>query len=108
MGYKIIRIPYFIQLSTEVIKLLFDIDIDYEQNYNHGFIDKQALLPADFNSLGIDKFVNDMVKFSICRNQVYNTLIDKIEYFNNSSMVISDILLEKLIKTEIPIKNYQK
>lgn len=28
MGYKIVRIPYFIQLTNEVIKLMFDKDVE--------------------------------------------------------------------------------
>ena len=27
MGYKVVRIPYFIQLTNEVIKIMFDRDI---------------------------------------------------------------------------------
>lgn len=29
-GYKVIRIPYFIQLTKEAIKTLFDIDVNFE------------------------------------------------------------------------------
>lgn len=30
LGYKVVRIPYFIQLSKSAIKILFDVDVDCE------------------------------------------------------------------------------
>lgn len=30
LGYKVVRIPFFIQLSKEAIKVLFDVDMNYE------------------------------------------------------------------------------
>ena len=64
MGYKVIRIPYFIQLSIEVILKLFDIHLpDFEQKYPHGFIDKKALTPLDFNYKGLLKFRDDLIIF---------------------------------------------
>lgn len=30
LGYKVIRIPYFIQLSRDAVKILFDIDVGFE------------------------------------------------------------------------------
>lgn len=53
MGYKVVCIPYFIQLSTDTIKYFFDVDIEWEQTYPHGFIDEKCVLPADFNSIGL-------------------------------------------------------
>lgn len=51
MGYKVINIPYFIQLSSKSIKFFFDVEIDWEQEYPHGFISDKALLPSDFNTM---------------------------------------------------------
>ena len=56
MGYKIIRVPYFVQLSSDVIKQLFGIDIDYKQIFPHGFIvDKNEVLPYILRILGEDE-----------------------------------------------------
>lgn len=63
MGYKVIRIPYFIQLSTEVILKLFGIHLpDFEQTFPHGFIDNKAT-PLDFNYKGLMKFRDDLIIF---------------------------------------------
>lgn len=68
MGYKIIRLPYFIQFSSEVYDALFvkqgyDLGIDRSllvDNYPHGFIDKKATLPIDFCLLGLEKFFMEL------------------------------------------------
>ena len=58
-GYIIIRIPYFVQLnSSEIIKYYFNQDLPKFNNYQHGFIDKNALLPFDFNDFGCDRYKN--------------------------------------------------
>jgi len=56
MGYKVVRIPYFIQPSTITLKLWFDVDIEYQQRFPHGFIDKKSYLPANYCWLGIGRF----------------------------------------------------
>ena len=38
MGYKVVRIPYFVQLSKEVIYELFSIETEPSYHYPHGFI----------------------------------------------------------------------
>lgn len=60
MGYKIIRIPYFIQPSKPFLKYFFGIDKNLEQTYPHGFINTLAALPSDFNSLGAEIYKNIM------------------------------------------------
>lgn len=57
-GYDIIRIPYFVQLNSAGIKYFFNLNIDYNFNYDfkHGFISKNVTLPANFCEQGIWKF----------------------------------------------------
>lgn len=76
-GYKVIRIPYFVQMSSEIIELLFGKTIDYNQTFPHGFIDKAALLPSDFCSLGVERFMNDLDRFSIIKDDIINSM-DKL------------------------------
>lgn len=80
LGYKVIRIPYFIQLTKEVIFDLFDIEIEEElYTYPHGFIDKKAILPADFCELGVKKFKDDLIKFSYIKDDIINSLSKQLE-----------------------------
>lgn len=80
-GYEIIRIPYFVQLDSKVMSSLFSNYVSESFNYieyPHGFIDEKAVLPADFCSLGVRRFKNDLMKFSYIKKEIMNSL-SKIE-----------------------------
>ena len=64
LGYKVVRWPYFIQMTNETAKLLLGVRYNSEQTYPYGFIDEKCICPAEFCSLGIEKFINDMKKLS--------------------------------------------
>ena len=56
VGYRIVRIPYFVQLTHVVIATLFgEIAIHHGDflNFPHGFIAKTVVMPADFCELGL-------------------------------------------------------
>lgn len=74
LGYAVIRIPYFVQLSPNTIKHLFNIDYKYTQTYKHGFIDKKAVLPASYCELGIEKFKKDLYKFDYIKDDIIQSL----------------------------------
>ena len=78
LGYTVVRIPFFVQMSSEVIKHLFNLDVDYTQTFPHGFISKKAInmTPAHFCPLGLKRFVNDLHKFSYLKQDILNSLKD--------------------------------
>ena len=79
-GYKVIRIPYFVQPSSLTVKMLFGIASTYQQQYPHGFIDKKCILPADYCQLGIDKFKTELDnKFSYIKSDIIASIEEKIE-----------------------------
>jgi len=100
MGYRIIRIPYFIQLNAFTILKMFGISISDNDNklindisgkYKHGFIDKKAMLPCDFNTLGIDRFLSDLETFDYCKSDVIDSLrIKCVENNNDMELVLPD------------------
>lgn len=98
MGYFVIRIPYFIQLDSRVIEYLFwEMTTDYSDfnTYPHGFIDSKALLPSDFCSLGINRFIDDLKQYTIVRNDILRSMDDKIEKLGDERLVVpSEELLE--------------
>ena len=96
-GYSVIRIPYFVQLSNAVIKHLFKIDINIEQVYPHGFIDKTCILPADFCELGIVKFKDNLRSFNYLLEDIIVSLQQKIEVFQDKRCVIPQSL-ESILK----------
>lgn len=91
LGYDVIVIPYFVQLETKTIKLLFKKDFKYELQYPHGFIDKKALLPCDFCYLGIQRFLNDIEYFNIIKEDIIKSLKDKILEKGNEELVIPQV-----------------
>jgi len=62
-GYKVVRIPYFIQLDDDMINHYFGKYITQEvvkfdfNYYPHGFIDARARTPGDFCELGQQSFM---------------------------------------------------
>lgn len=81
-GYKVVRIPYFIQLDSNTIYEAFGIHSSYTNNYPHGFISDAALLPADFCSIGILRFMDDMDKFKSAREAIKASLRKRSELTN--------------------------
>ena len=61
LGIKVIRIPYFVQLTSTVAKKLLKVNCVIETSYPHGFIDRKALLPYDFSPLGLARFKTALV-----------------------------------------------
>ncbi|MGI5863948.1 MAG: hypothetical protein ACOX6T_18095 [Myxococcales bacterium] len=37
-GYHVVRIPYWVQLTTETLKYYFELDAEIVQDFRHGFI----------------------------------------------------------------------
>ena len=102
MGYTVIRIPYFIQLTEDVLKFIFQ---KYNNSYNyktisstypHGFIDKKATPPSCFCHQGILNYKNYL--------NVYQQIPNIISDINKSlENLINSVKNELLI---IPYKNF--
>ncbi len=58
-GHKVIRIPYWVQLTTETLQHFFGLHTDIDQNFAHGFITTK-LFPASFCEQGIARFEEEM------------------------------------------------
>jgi len=61
---SLIRIPYFVQLTPQMFKHYFEIDLlpEFVYEYPHGFIDDKAILPLDFNRYGLTLYENILSK----------------------------------------------
>lgn len=88
LGYKVIRIPYFIQMSTELLRDIFKVNIKVERTYEDGFIDSSALLPADFCEMGVQKFEQDLHTFEYAKESIYNTLRIKATELQSVELVV--------------------
>ena len=65
-GYRVVRVPYFVQLTQVVIADLFgQIARDHHDflAFPRGFIASTVVMPADFCELGIARFEDDLDRF---------------------------------------------
>ena len=91
-GYKVVRIPYFIQLTKNSVKTLFDIDIDvelFDENIPSLTIHSQAT-PAFLPLCGIKRMAEDFLKFpeQYKVNLNYLKTIDKsFDYINGVDLL---------------------
>lgn len=92
LGYKVVRIPYFIQIETRTIEALFGIKKDIPQVYPHGFNEKNVVLPADFCSTGILRFKKELDRFNNVFDDVKSTLYKKIEEAEDVDCVLPESL----------------
>ena len=88
LGYKVVRIPYYIQLDYNTIKYLFNVEYKtplYEMCYDHGFTHPLAKLPTTFCIDGIKRFRNEL--FNIpgdTLKHVFMSLSYRIKYFKDN------------------------
>lgn len=59
MGYQVVRIPYWIQLTNETLRHYFGLEAEVVQDFLHGFITTK-ILPASFCALGLQRFMREM------------------------------------------------
>lgn len=88
MGYKIVRIPYFVQLETKTIKLFFGLGCEKEPEFPHGFISKSSTLPADFCELGIERFLKDLEYFGCIKQEILDSLKAKLNEIGDIRAVL--------------------
>lgn len=59
MGIQVVRVPYWIQLTTATLKHYFDIDATVTQDFPHGFITTK-LFPASYCEMGVARFRSEL------------------------------------------------
>lgn len=60
LGYKVVRIPYWVQLTTETLSYYFGLEKTIKQNFPHGFITTK-IFPASFSELGVNRFRKELI-----------------------------------------------
>jgi hypothetical protein len=79
LGFSIVRIPYWVQLTNETFMHYFGFDPGTHiiQKFSHGFI-TTVFFPASYCEMGIDRFANELNSLPIgVKNNVINSLIRK-------------------------------
>jgi hypothetical protein len=60
VGCRVIRIPYWVQLTTQTVAHYFGIEAAIEQDFPHGFISSNIVFPASYCGLGLQKFRSEL------------------------------------------------
>ena len=88
LGYRVVRIPYFVQLNSETIRFFFGVVADFSYDFEHGFISNNVTLPANFCEQGVWKFKDFLYTLAraeengICKNvlePIKKSLLNKID-----------------------------
>ncbi len=78
-GYRVVRVPYWVQLTTETLKYYFDLDAKVVQDFPHGFITTKVF-PASYCEMGIDRFRRELDALPVAtRSAVVSSLRDRAE-----------------------------
>jgi hypothetical protein len=94
-GIKTIRIPYFVQMTPEIINLLFGIDVKFKQYFPHGFVDESVIMPCDFCELGIQRFREDLIKFGIIYDDIRESLQEKLRKKKEIDLILPSSLCQQ-------------
>ena len=81
LGYKVVRIPYFIQLTTKAVKILFEVDVSeelFDETISSLGIEGQNT-PAYLCSAGVERMAEEFKKFP----EQYKTNIDFLKKQND-------------------------
>ena len=78
-GYEVIRFPYFIQLTEEIVEYYFGKNMKFDNSYKHGFVDKKAILPSDFCELGIERFMKELNFYNSISSKITTSIIETLK-----------------------------
>lgn len=78
-GYRVIRVPYWVQLTSQTLRHYFSLDAEIIQGFPHGFITTK-LFPASYCELGVERFRRELDGLpSEAREAVLKSLRDRAE-----------------------------
>jgi len=76
-GYRVVRVPYWVQLTSETLEYYFGLEAEIIQNFPHGFITTKVF-PASFCELGIARFERELNSLpNAVRRSVISSLRDR-------------------------------
>lgn len=89
LGYRIVRIPYFVQMCDGLISMVTKGHVKtYRQKWLHGFIGDKVLLPANFCERGVQRFKQDLEIYSFAKEEIIQSLKEKVNKKGHISLVL--------------------
>lgn len=95
LGYKVVQIPYFVQLSPETVKYYFDVEITDGCDLPSGFYstsdkdtDLNPYMPACFCSMGWNRFTYELKELpETTRYEIINSLLVAQLYYERALVI---------------------
>lgn len=102
MGYKVIRIPYFIQLTNKVVKQLFDVGISTElfPETEPSLSVEGRCTPAYLCPLGVKRMAEEFLKFP----EQLDINIRHLQEYDNDNLTGLSYLMKELERCKGIIK----
>lgn len=90
-GYRVVRIPYWVQLTTDTLWHYFNLNAEIRQDFSHGFI-ATKIFPASFCELGIARFQRELTSLPAgVRTAVVNSLRDRCREYGSQYVLPSSL-----------------
>jgi len=81
LDYKVIRVPYWIQIDSKMLYHYFGIKEKIQQDFPHGFISTK-IFPASFCEKGVERFRKELEKLPInVKNKVIQSLKARVKEY---------------------------
>lgn len=81
LGFKVVRFPYWVQLTDETALYYFGLCAKIKQDFPHGFI-ATKVFPASFSDLGIQRFADELTALPISvQKAVVSSLKERAEEY---------------------------
>jgi hypothetical protein len=82
LGYRVVRIPYFVQLTSDVIKHYFDLEVEQGSKVSCGFHSMTSdpyhlnpYCPANYCPAGVNRFVRQVSLLpESAKEEIFNSL----------------------------------
>jgi hypothetical protein len=59
LGFRVVRFPYWIQLTSEMLAHYFELSAEIRQDFPHGFVTTK-IFPASFCEIGVERFEHEL------------------------------------------------
>lgn len=118
-NFKLVRIPYFIQLTNESFEYYFGFSLEslgytIKQDFPHGFIDKKVVYPINFNTAGTNRMLGELEDFNYKGSSIAKEVISSLletSVPSNSEFKLTDtdkVCKETQEKYLVVLYNYQQ
>ena len=78
-SWRVVRVPYWVQLTSETLLHYFGLEANIRQSFSHGFITTR-IFPASFCEFGVGRFDRELAALpTAVRAAVISSLLDRAE-----------------------------